>query len=81
MRTSLSTLVEADAWLGWSVASVTLCVCMSILWKKNSLSYQRQTWYTHTHTLWHALVPYVKRSRSRGYEVCRCYLYTCGFCI
>jgi len=35
----------ASAWVGWSVASVTACACVSMLWKKNDLSYQHHTWW------------------------------------
>jgi len=43
----------ADTQVGWPVAPVTLSVCLSVLSKKNHLSYQDQTRYTRN--LWQDL--------------------------
>jgi len=57
--------------IGWSVVSVTLsvCVCMSALWKENGLSCPHQTWYTYA--LWQSLAmhcPGGQKVKGQGLE-------------
>jgi len=59
----------ANAWVNavgqWNLWFHYVCVCTSMLWKKNNLNYQHQTWYTYT-SCQDLIDSEVKRSKVKG---------------